>query len=189
MALTSTDVVNQALQLIGDNQPPVTGVAPTFDSSAAGVAAASLYALTVGTVGRQFGWDFARNNVALTLSGNTAAFPWAFEYLYPSNGVQVWQLAPPSSSDPNNPLPVNWSVGNTQVGGAQKKVIWSNQVNAFAVYNNNPTEATWDPIFQQAVVRLLASGLAMALAGKPDTAQTMLDTGGGFASSGEKRDS
>ncbi len=189
MADTSTSVVNQALQLIGNNQPAVTGVAPTFDNSPAGIAASSLYALTVATVGRQFGWDFARTSFALVLSGNVAPFPWAFEYLYPSNGIQVWQLIPSTLADANNPLPVNWSVGNTQVNGVQKKVVWSNQANAVAVYNNSPTEATWDPIFQQAVVRLLASGLAMALAGKPDVATTMLDTGGGFASSGEKRDS
>jgi hypothetical protein len=186
---TATDVVNQAIQLIGDNQPPVTGNAPTFDSSPAGVAAASLYAPCVQTVGRRFGWDFARNLVALTLSGNPASILWPFEYLYPANGVQVWQLLPAAITDPNNPLPVNWSIGNAVVGGTQKKVIWTDLPNAQAIYNNSPNENTWDSLFREAVVRQLASELAMALAGRPDTAQAMLETANAFEGAGESRDS
>ena len=36
MNVSSTDIVNEALQLIGDDGPPVTGVAPNFNSSTAG---------------------------------------------------------------------------------------------------------------------------------------------------------
>ena len=192
MPLTSTDIVNQAIQLIGDDQPLVTGVNPTFDSSKAGQAAALLYDLTVRAVGRQFGWDFGRNQVTLSASGNVAPFAmgFAFEYLYPSNGVQVWQLTPNLGAvgfDVNNPTPINFSVGNTLVGGVQTKVIWSDTPAARAVYHNNPTESTWDPLFQQAVVRLLASAMAMAVAGKPDIAQSMLESGSAFESLGETR--
>ena len=192
MPLTSTDIVNQALQMIGDDVPLVTGVAPTFDSSTAGKAAAQLYTLCVQAAGRQFGWDFARNQVTLSASGNVAPFPmgFAFEYLYPSNGIQVWQVAPNFAAvgyDANNPAPINFSVGNAIVGGTQRKVIWVDEDNARAIYNNNPTESTWDPLFQMAVVRLLASALAMAIAGKPDVAQSMLETGGAFETLAESR--
>ena len=187
MAISSTDIANQAIQLIGDNQPPVTGVAPNFDSSPAGQALARLYTPCIQTVARQFGWDFARNTVALTLSGNAAPFPWSYEYLYPANGVEIWQVAPPSLTDPNNPLPVNWDVSNTVVGGAQSRVIHSNLANALAVYNNAPNESTWDSLFRETVVRLLASELAMALAGKPETSQTMMQSGAAFESLGETR--
>lgn len=188
MAVSSQDVANQAIQLIGDNTPLVTGNAPTFDSSPAGVALQKLYVPTVRTVGRQFGWDFARNNVTLTASGNVS-FPlgWANEYLYPSNGVEIWQLMPAALTDPNNPLPVNWAVGNTLVSGAQTKVIWSNQAAANAIYNNAPSESTWDPLFRESVVRLLASALAMALEGRPDTAAAMLESGEMFERAGEQR--
>lgn len=186
---TSTDIVNQAVQLIGDNQPPVTGSAPNFDSSPAGQAAAVLYGPAVQTVGRRFGWDFARNLVALTLSGNPASVLWPFEYLYPANGVQVWQMVPAALADPNNPLPVNWTVANAVVGNVQKKVIQTNLQNAQAVYNNNPNENTWDPLFREAVVRHLASEMAMAIAGKPDTAQAALETSNAFETIGEGRDS
>lgn len=187
MPVTATDIVNQALMLMGGNQPPVTGNAPNFDTSDSGKAAAALYAPCVQTVSRQFGWDYSRRSVALTTSANAAPFPWSEEYIYPANGVEVWQLMPASLADPNNPLPVRWSVGNTVVGGIQTKVIWSNLAAALAFYNNNPTETTWDSLFREAVVRLLASEFAMALAGRPETSQNFLESGAAMESLGETR--
>lgn len=186
---TSTDVVNEALQLIGNNQPLVTGVAPNFDDSPAGVAAAKLYVPTVQAVGRMFGWDFARNTVALTLSGNPAPNGWLFEYLYPGNGIELWQIQPPitGATDPNNPLPVNWNVCNTLVGATQTKVIQCSVASALAIYNNAPQESTWDPLFHQAVVRTLSGALAMALEGRPDTAAAMLESGARFEQAAEQR--
>lgn len=190
MPLTATNIVNQACQLIGDNIPLVTGVAPTFDSSTAGKAAAQLYTLCVQAVGRQFGWDFARNQVALSASGNVGPFPMGYtgEYLYP-NGVQLWQLYGDLTVGDaiNNPAPVNWTVGNTLVSAVQKKVIWTSVPAPVALYNNAPAESTWDPLFQMSVVRLLASAMAMAIAGKPDVAEAMLQSGAAFESLGESR--
>jgi hypothetical protein len=188
MAATSNDVANEALQYIGDNLPAVNGQAPTFDNSTAGVALQRFYTPVVQTVARQFGWDFARNTAALALSGNPAPSGWLYEYLYPSNGIEVWQLLPtPPFADANNPLPVNWNVGNTLVASVQTKVIWSNLANAEATYNNSPTESTWDPLFREAVVRMLASVLGMAIAGRPDLAQAYLESGAAFESIGEGR--
>lgn len=186
MVATSNDVANQALQLVGDNMPPVAGFAPTFDNSTAGIALQRIYEPAVQTVGRQFGWDFARHAVALTPTGNTPPPGWAYEYIYPGT-VEVWQIEPPTQADPNNPLPVNWNVGNTLVSGVQTKVVVCNVANAVAVYNNNPAEATWDPLFREAVVRLVASELAMAIAGRPDTEASFLQSGAAFESIGEGR--
>jgi hypothetical protein len=183
---TSNDIANQAIVYMGDNQPPVSGNAPNFDTSTAGLALAKFYTPVVQTVGRKFGWDFARNQVVLVPSGNPAPVPWTYEYLYPGI-VEVWQLLPPVIADPNNPLPQRWSVGNSQVNDVQTKVIWSNLQNALANYNNAPTEATWDPLFREAVVRLLSSVLAVAIAGKPDTAQQYIESFGVFEGVGEAR--
>ena len=189
---TSQEIVNEAIMLMGGNQPLVTGIYPTFDNSTTGKAAQQLYALTVRAVARQFGFDFARNQVALALSGNPAPLGFAFEYVYPTiaglTAVQIWQVAPAFPiADPNNPIPVNWTVGNTLIAGVQSKVIWSNQAGAVAVINNNPSENLWDPLFQQAVVRLLASAMAMAVAGKPDVAEAMLSSGSAFETLAETR--
>jgi hypothetical protein len=175
------------LQLLGDDQSLVTGVYPTFDNSPAGLAAQQLYGPTVQTVARLFGWDFQRNIVALTLSGNTAPLGWAFEYLYPTMGIEVWQLMPATIADPNNPLPQDWSVGNTLVSGAPAKVVWSNLAGAVATYANQPGPAVWDPVFRESVVRQLASAFAVALAGKQDTSRDLLDQAGGFIQAGAGR--
>lgn len=187
---TATDIVNRAIALMGDNQQAVTGVAPNFDTSAAGKAAAVLYDGVVKTIARQHGWDFARQSVTLSASGNTPPVEWANEYLYPANGVQVWQLVPPTLADPNNPLPVTWAVGTAVVGSSVKRVIWSNLSLATARFNGNPADpSVWDPLFTEGVVRLLASEMAMAVAGKPATSQGLLESGAAFENLGEGRDS
>lgn len=187
----STAVVNAAIQQIGDNQTPVTGTLATkFDNSAAGVAAAALYAQCVGAVGRQFGFDFSRNTVALAASGNVAPQPWSQEYIYPLTAIQIRQVMPVGAPvDPNNPLPVNWTVANTLVNGTPAKVIQCNLANAQAVITNVPPEPTWDPLFTEAVIRLLASELAMALEGRPETSHDMLEASAQFESVAERRDS
>jgi hypothetical protein len=185
---TSNDIANQALQLIGDNMPIVTGEDPTWDSSPAGVALQKLYSACVQAVGRQFQWDMARNTVQLVLTGNVAPFPWSFEYAYPPNGIEVWQLLPNQIPDINNPLPYDWQIANGIVAGAQGRVVWSNLANAFCTYNNNPNENTWDSLFRETVVRLLSSELAMAVAGKPDIQQSNIEASMAFEKIGEGRE-
>jgi hypothetical protein len=188
IVITSQDVANQALYLMGGNQELVSAGAPNFDDSTAGLALQQLYAPCVESVAKEFGWDFARNTVALSLTANTPLDPrYTLEYTYPGNGVEVWQLLPPTLSDPNNPTPIRWTVANNLVASVQTKVIWTTLANALANYNNAPTEATWDVIFREAVVRLLASELSTALAGKPDTAGLFLQTSGSFEEIGETR--
>ena len=176
---TSTTIANQALNLVGNNMPAVTGVAPTFDSSTAGKALASIYVSTVQAVQRQHGWDASRRTIALVASPNAAPFPFgfAFEYIYPPNGIEVWEVQPLVPADLNDPLPTNTDVGNTLVNGVQTKVIWCSVPAAYATYNNSPSEATWDSLFTEAVVRMLASKLAIVLVSKPETATFMGQTG------------
>lgn len=191
MPVSSTDIVNQALQMIGGNNSTVQGAYPAFgpDNSAQAKAANALYGPCVQTVGRQFEWDFARRTVALALTGNAAPFPWSFEYGYPSNGIEVWAVIPAAEVDPNNPIPYNFAVANAVYGAppAQGRVIHTNLTGAMAVYNNNPTENTWDASFREAVVRLLASELAMAIAGKPDVAEGGIQSFAAFEKIGEQR--
>lgn len=172
--------------LMGDNQAPVTGFAPNFDTSAAGKALAKLYAPCVQTVGRQFQWDMARSTVSLSATGSPPSYAWQFEYFYPTNGIEVWQVMP-QTFDPNNPLPSRWTIGNAILSGQQQRVVRTNFANAVCVYNNSPNENTWDSLFREAVVRLLASELALAIAGKPDVAQALVETGSAFETIAEGR--
>lgn len=186
---TSADVVNQALQLTGNNVPPVTGAWPSFveTNSAAGKSANLLYGPCVQTVMRQFEWDFTRNTIALDLSGNAAPTPWALEYKWPTNAIQIWQILPATEDDPNDPLPINYVVANNIVNGTQQRVIQTDLADAKVVFDNYPTESTWDATFREVVVRLLSSELAMALAGKPDVSQALLQSSAQFEQAGESR--
>lgn len=190
--LTSTIVANQALQLIGDNETVITGTYPNFNSSNPSTASTALnllYGTVIQSVLRQHTWDFARAEAPLVLSGNTAPSEWLYEYLYPTNAAQVWQLKPTTITDPNNPIPIRWNRANAIVSSVQTSVIWTNLQNAIAVFNNTPSESLWPQDFTQAVVRLLASEVATALAGRPDTSSMMLESGTSFESLAETRDS
>ncbi len=185
--VTPTDIVNQAIQMYGNNQSPVAGSYPTFDNSVAGVAAKNLYGPCVKTVARQFSWDYARHVSDLALSGNAAPDPWSLEYLYPDDAIEVWQLMPETTADPDDPAPVNWTVGNAEVSSVPAKVIWTNVVDARVVYSNFPPPTIWDAGFREAVVRLLASEMAMATAGKTDTSQKLMESASNFEGSAETR--
>jgi hypothetical protein len=190
MAYSSTSVVNEAIMLMGGNQPPVTGAAPNFDQSAAGKAAALLYAPAVAAITRQSAWDFARTLATLAVTGNTPPVQFAYEYAYPANCDQVTQVSPAGGIDPNNPLPVNWVVGNAVVDGAPTKVIWTDLGPAVAFFSSSaPLENIWDPLFHQGVVRLLSSAMSEAIAGKPDLAMSMIEQASQFTQLGETRDS
>ena len=186
---TDVDVVNEALGIIGFDGALVTGAAPSFDTSIAGKNAARLYVPCVQAVARQFEWDFARHVDSLALSGNAAPFPWLYEYAYPTFAVQVWQVAPPSLADPNNPLPIEHAVGFALVASVATKVIWTNQQSAKAVYNGLPPVSVWDAGFRAAVVRLLSSEFAMAGPGKPEAAQSAMEAYGAFVGAASERSS
>lgn len=190
MAVTPNDVVNQALQMSGNNQSPVTGQAPLFDSTPAGIAAARLYTPCVATVARQYEWDFARQQIVLAASGRTPPPGWSFEYLYPTNGIEIWQIVPTAIGDPNNPLPTNWVEANALIGSpaSQVRVIWTNVGGAQALFNNNPGPDVWDPLFRESVARLLASEFAIALSGRPETSSSLLQSAGAFVEIAKTRD-
>lgn len=187
---SAIELVNTALRQAASRDPPITGAPPSFDDTTAGIAARYLYPEAVNTVARQFSWDFARNMVTLAASGNVGPFPMGFtlEYLYPSNGIEVWQLQPATIGDPHNPVPVNFAIGNAIVSEVQKKVIWTDLASARAIYNNNPLPELWDAAFAEAVVRYMASGFVMALGGRPETSGTLLQQASGMTESAKSRD-
>lgn len=187
--VTSNDIGNQALLLIGNNysDQPVTGQNPTWDDSVPGQVLKYLYTPAVQTVFKQFEYEFTRNTVDLILSGNVAPPEWALEYIYPSEAVEVWQILPAFLGDPNNPMPVNWVIANNIVAGQQIRVIQTNIANAQAVIDNAPNENAWDAEVREVVVRFLASELAIALAGKPETSTVMYQTGAQFSSIARER--
>jgi hypothetical protein len=190
VATTDSDIVNRAIALVGIVSQPISGSIGSFTPAAekAAVAANYLYPSVVQTVARQYGYDFSRNVAALVTTGNTPPIGWTFEYAYPTNGIEVRQVIPPSVTDANNPTPVRWTVGNHAGTASFTKVIWSNTTTASAVFTNQPTPDLWDAGFTEAVVRLLGSEMAMALAGKPETSKMTFETEQMFEQSAQTRE-
>lgn len=185
VGLTSQQVVNEALQQIA-SQARITALT---DGTGPANAANVIYVPTVQLMLRELDPDFARFTAALAPSGAaTPVPPWAFEYVYPADMVRLRQVRPPQNliTDPNDPQPIR---ANVAFDGANGKVILTNQASALAVYTTSAvTELQWDSVFTDAVVRRLANPLAMALAGRPDFAKTILEQSAMMAQTAEAVD-
>lgn len=116
--------------------------------------------------------------------------PWAYEYAYPSDCLRPLWIVPQFATGFSSGVPITtavtggaaqfWSgppvrfkVGIDQVtngvpavGGADTKVIWTNQEQAILAYCKRVTNPDiWDDQFQQAFVAALAGRLVFALIG------------------------
>ena len=188
MGTTSVDVVNYALELIASQ----TEITSLTDGSAAAKAAQVVYTPVVQLLLREIDPDFARFTAALAPSAaGTPVPPWAYEYLYPADCLRVRQVRPPGSgtgslADPYDPQPIRWAVAFDVIAATNTQIILTNQVNALAVYTSStPTEAQWDSAFAEAVSRRLANPLAMALSGRPDFANQILEQAAAMAQTAE----
>lgn len=197
MALTSTIVVNAALEQIAAQQQ----ITSLTDGSPAAVSAGIVYAPTVQLMLRELDPDFARFTAALSVAVSPSQVPpWAFEYVYPADCVRLRNVRPPASgpgslSDPNNPVPIRANVAfdliptGSPPAPTATKVILTNQQNALAVYTTSSvTEAQWDAAFTDTVIRRLANPLAMALSGRPDFAREILEQSARMAATCEAVD-
>lgn len=191
IGLTAPQVVNSALEQVAAQ----TRIASLTDNSPEARAANVVYAPTVQLMLRELDPDFARFTAALTLAGApTPVPPWAYEYLYPADCVRLRQVRPPrngagSLADPNDPQPIRANVAFDIIAAENTKVILSNQQNALAVYTTSRvSEAQWDSVFTDAVIRRLANPLAMALSGRPDFAEKILMQSAQMAATAEAVD-
>jgi hypothetical protein len=176
--LVAATVVNSALEQIASQ----VRIGALTDATDAAQAANVIYAPTVQLMLREIEPDFARFTAALAVAITPPSYPpWAFEYIYPADCVRLRQVRPPAGGlgslvDPNDPQPIRANVAFDVIAAVNTKVILTNQADALAVYTSlTVTEAQWDSVFTDAVVRRLANPLAMALSGRPDFAKTILE--------------
>ena len=178
------DIINRSLTEIAARQP-ISGSPPTYDNSAAAVAAVQLYQPAVETLLRQQDFEFARTVAPLAVQAGTPPLGWAFQYTYPATCLRVRQIVP-ATFDPFDPQPVVWDVGT--VSGV--RVVWVNEASAqIGITTNAITENEWDSLFTEQMVRYLGSMLAMPVGGRPDFSREMLGQAGGLGEAGRDRDS
>ena len=96
----------------------------------------------------------------------------------------------PATWNQNDPQAIRWSEQNQSISSTPTRIILTNIPAAELVYTtSNLTPDVWDPTFQEAVVRFLASQLALTLSCRPDLAKGLLGQAGQIIQSGEARDS
>jgi hypothetical protein len=186
---TSTTIVNRALQEISA-QATVTGTNPAFDGSAAGNAASILYTPSVQTLLRQTDYEFSRAVETLTPASIAPPLNWGYAFNYPGDCIKIRQILPGTLSTNNDPQPITWDVITTFVSGSQARVICTNIPASTIVYTTNSvSESEWDSLFEETVVRYLASEFVMALGGRPDFSEKMLGVAGALSQGGAGKDS
>jgi hypothetical protein len=188
---SAVTVVNESLQMIASQKRIIS----LTDGSPAAQAANILYTPTVELLLRELDPDFARYTFVLAPATVTSSIvPWTYAYTYPADCLRLRQVRPPGSgtgalTDLNDPAPVLANVGFALNVSTPAKVILTNQQNALGVYTTSlTTEAQWDAVFQDAVVRRLSNPLAMALSGRPDFAKTILEQSALVAATAEAVD-
>jgi hypothetical protein len=187
---TPASIVNQALAQIAA-QATVTGNNPTFDGSAAGNAAGELYTSCVNLLLRQQDYEFSRVQASMVQAGIAPNYPWQYIYLYPPDCLKIRQVIPEPWNQ-NDPQPVRWSVETVVISSTKTTAILSNAppAQAVLVYTSSiVTESQFDPVFQETLVRLLASELVMALGGRPDFSDKKLMESGNLVTIGSGFDS
>jgi hypothetical protein len=189
--LDQQTVINEALNLLGQQKTITAFPNGTTPSNVAAI----VYAPLVNLLLREMDPAFARFTVPLTIAVAPPNYPpWLYEYLYPSDCMRLRQVRPPGTGtgslpDVNDPSPIRANVAFDVISATVTQVILTNQVNALAVYTSNLiTEAQWDSVFQDAMVRRLGNVFAMALGGRPDFARTILEESAAEASMGEAVD-
>ena len=187
--LTQLIVANRALTEVSRGNPLLSGdVSSDFDGSADGIYVATLYRGAVEMLLRNQDWEFARHEVALTPT-SPAPLLYPYAYLYPDDCLRIRQVLP-QTWDQNDPVATRWDVGSTEIASVPTRVIATTVPNAQLIYTTNDvTEAEWDSIFAETVVRYLGSILALPVAGRPDYATAMLRIAGQMGSGGEAKDS
>lgn len=184
--VSDVQVVNAALEQIAA-QSRITSLT---DGSPEANAASVVYVPTVQLMLRELDPDFARTTASLVLSAGTPPPPWAFQYAYPDDCIRVRNVRPPTSGtgaldDPFDPIPIKSNIA-FQSG---VKIIMTNQANALAVYTTSSVvESDWDAVFADTLIRRLANPLAMALSGRPDFANTILQQAAAMAATCENVD-
>jgi hypothetical protein len=200
---TIADVCNRAVAQLAEipSTTPVIGITPPVgDSIAAANAASILYEPTYLALLRHNDWEFTRKTAPLTLLLTALAPapphylmpfpPWRYEYAYPADCIRLRQLrdTPPQymGGEQLEPLPTRFQLMDEDRAGvvtAPTKVILADLENPLAIYTANIADPSlWDCGFAEAMVRALASVLALTLAGRPDFAREKLGEAASFTS-------
>ncbi len=181
------EICNQALLAIGTRSSIISFDEPSAEARAC----ARLYSDTRTSLLRQAPWGFARKDIRLTIQSAASGTPenpngptlwnatlpprpWQYAYVYPADCVFVRKIYQSAEATQVRLFPnqdaaftpdatrFNFTIG--QVSGV--KVILTDARQALLTYTFSATEVDqFDPLFSEALVKMLAAELSVALTG------------------------
>jgi hypothetical protein len=179
MTVTTADIGNRALQLIGTR---------TTVSAAELIAGNTNEALQINIALTPIenwcyglaNWNFARKTVALTkvlgpppanpaswISGTYPSPPWLYEYTLPADFIRAIYLTNIDAASTQGFLgePKRFQLGTDTIASVQQEVLLTNEVSALLIYTSSITDPTlWPWYFERLMVMALAQALCMPLA-------------------------
>lgn len=183
MAVTTTDITNRALQLIGTR----TTIASLAESSNEAVQANLVFTAIRDWCLGAVNWNFARKTLKLTLLKQVAnppvapwasasvSPPWMFEYQFPVDALKIQYV---TNSDINVGStawigePKRFVVAIDTITAVEQRVILTNEGSAVAVYTQAVTDPTeWPWMFERFMVAALAWTLAPTLSSDKELTQ------------------
>lgn len=175
---SNIDITNRALATIGTRSQ----ITSMVDGSQEALYANIIYNDLRDFMLREGDYDFALVDIAPTPQA-IPAVPWTFRYSYPTDCIRIRQLIT-SNFVALDPLPVEWNI----LSIANVRFIVTTQAIANILYTYPAPEDSWDAIFTESFVRLLASGLAFALENRIEASREKLQEALAFANIANMRD-
>lgn len=174
MAVTTVDIANRALQMVG-LQKKLTSL--TQDSAEAQAVSVTLDPIERWCFGLE-NWNFARVTATLsqtkvitppvTTWTNTApALPWTHEYSLPSDFVRALYVTNSAAAADTNSYagePQRFVIASGVVSATQQPVLLTNQTGAILVYTGFVSDPTvWPWYFERLAVVALAQAICVQL--------------------------
>ena len=160
MALTKTNICNQALGRIGS--PHVMDIDDAESKSAR--VCKETWELAVREVSRASDWNCMKERVSLGRLTEAPAFEWSYQFQLPANFISLVEL---------NGVAVTGMLGDDWEIEADKLLTDAEEAKVrFIGYNERTHE--WDALFVNALVVLLASKIALPIRQDDALAQALL---------------
>lgn len=175
---SNIDITNRALATIGTRSQ----ITSMVDGSAEALYANLLYNDLRDFMLREGDYDFALVDIAAVPQA-VPALPWTFRYSYPTDAIRIRQLIP-LGFIALDPMPIEWNL----LSIANVRYIVTTQAIVNILYTYPAPEDSWDAIFTESFVRLLASGLAFALENRIPASREKLQEAIAFANIANMRD-
>ena len=175
MTVTSTDIANRALTMLGLQKR----ISSLSQDSAEAQAISSVYSPILAWCFGIANWNFARSTAVLTISKGPPtvspgvwssaqpAPPWLYEYTVPADFVRALYITNSDAAAPTAGWlgePKRFVVGNDTIAAVPQPVLLTNEPSAVLIYTANVSAPTnWPWYFERLAVIAVAHGVCLAL--------------------------